>query len=258
MDVKFGHVLELGWALLSASRTAERAATAAAAAAAAAAMQRDAAAAHAAGGENAENASEIDEGDDGIATEDVVSGFIPPSLPLSRLKSAYEYAWTFGLRDGGVVPGAGGLWSGVKNVDVEDAGDDVSSSSSFSTTSAPSSSEAAEDSDVDKDKGEWWGEFEGMVAALHEWELTGNRASRDRFTRQLSIIYGYFADWSGDGGGGVRAVITEEQRRAEEPGKGGPEDARRSARKDAFHTLRGVLEVKRVLAQGVTRVRLGA
>ena len=255
MDVKYGHVLELSWALLSASRTAERAGIAAAAAADAAA----------------------EEGDDNerAAQKTVVSGFYPPSLPLSRLKSAYEYAWTFGLRDGGVVPGAGGLWRGVKNFDA--------STSSSSSSSSSTSSGAA----VDKVKGEWWAEFEGMVAALHEWELTGNRVARDRFTRQLSLIYGYFADWSsggegdseedshsragGDGeggaprgrGGGVRTVITEEQRRGEEPPpavkkkNGGEDTTKTSARKDAFHTLRGVLEVKHVLAHGVTRVRLG-
>ena len=61
----------------------------------------------------------------------------------------------------------------------------------------------------------------------------------------------------------MRAVITEEQRRGEDPGAGGSEGAgvrntNRSAREDAFYTLRGVLEVKRVLAKGVERVRLGA
>ena len=223
-------MLELSWALLSASRMSERAGITAATAA-------------------EEAQAEAAEAGDDISTEEkseaesVVSRIYPPSLPLSRLRSLVDYAWTFGLRSGGVVPGAGGLWRGVKDFDS----DSVSS-------------------DTDKDKGEWWAEFEGMVAALHEWELTGNRVARDRFTHQLSVLYGYFADWSP--ASGVRAVITEEQRRGEEPepepklepgrSVGRSEStSKRSARKDPFYTVRGVLEAKRVLAHGVTRVRLG-
>jgi hypothetical protein len=61
----------------------------------------------------------------------------------------------------------------------------------------------------------------------------------------------------------VRAVITEEPGGGVARGGGGSVGAgvrntNRSAREDAFYTLRGVLEVKRVLAKGVERVRLGA
>lgn len=109
-----------------------------------------------------------------------------------------------------MVPVAGGMWRGVKRFDaLEKALDDEDHED-----------EAGRDEgdEGDAEKGECWGEFEGMVAGLHEWELTGSRAARDRFAKQLAVVYGYFAEWnwSGEGstprGNRVRSTIAEAQR----------------------------------------------
>lgn len=207
-DVRFGRNLEMSWVLLEATRAVERAA--------AAVFQ------------NASSPELI-----GV-----------PRLRIAELASMNAYAWTFGLRDGGVVPGAGGLWTGVRDFHAA-AVDDYSGT------------------EHDKERGEWWAEFESATAALHEWELTGNRAARRHFSDSLAMLYAYFVDWKVEPragqrdpvflSAGLRSFISDEQREAKQPSA---EElaTKRSPFKDPYRAIRAVLEMKRVLKRGVDPV----
>ena len=209
-DVRFGRVLELTWTLLEASRAVERAAFAT----------------RGAGGS--------------------VADVRPPTLSASKLRAANDYAWTFGLRDGGVVAGVGGLWSGVRDFDGKNVDDYTHQ-------------------EHDRERGEWWAELEATTSALHDWELTGSREARNRFVKELGVVWGYFVDWKSEpqagtlarkfASAGMRSVITDEQReaKAEQPES---LDTKRSVRKDPFRAVRAVLELQDVLERGVDRARV--
>lgn len=209
-DVRFGRVLELTWSLLEASRAVERAAYAVRGAGGSAADVR------------------------------------PPTLSAAKLRAANDYAWTFGLRDGGVVRGVGGLWSGVRDFDGKNVDDYTHQ-------------------EHDRERGEWWAELEATTSALHDWELTGSRDARSRFAKELGVVWGYFVDWKSEpqagtlarkfASAGMRSVITDAQREAKEEQ---PEslDTKRSAWKDPFRAVRAVLEMQDVLKRGVDRARV--
>ena len=168
----------------------------------------------------------------------------PPRLSAAALVSANEYAWRFGTRDGGVVRGAGGMWRGVRDFE-SDAVDDYSKE------------------EHDRERGEWWSEFESASAALHEWELVGNRAARRRFADALAVLYGYFVDWKVEPkpgsreprflSAGLRSVISDEQTQAKQP-ETEPLSSKRSPFKDPFRAIRALVELKNVLRRGVDPV----
>ena len=168
----------------------------------------------------------------------------PPRLSAAALVSANEYAWRFGTRDGGVVRGAGGMWRGVRDFE-SDAVDDYSKE------------------EHDRERGEWWSEFESAAAALHEWELVGNRAARRRFADALAVLYGYFVDWKVEPrpgsreprflSAGLRSVISDEQTQAKQP-ETEPLFSKRSPFKDPFRAIRALVELKNVLRRGVDPV----
>jgi len=168
----------------------------------------------------------------------------PPRLETAALASVNAYAWRFGTREGGVVRGAGGLWRGVRDFDG-DAVDDYSKE------------------EHDRERGEWWSEFESATAGLHEWELVGDRAARRRFVDALAILYGYFVDWKSEPrpgqstpaffSAGMRSVISDAQTQAKQP-ETEPLASKRSPFKDPFRALRALAELRDVLRRGVDPV----
>ena len=169
----------------------------------------------------------------------------PPTLSAGTLASVNAYAWSRGLRDGGVVPGAGGLWSGVRDFDGA-AVDDYSGE------------------EHDRERGELWAEWEALQSALHEWELTGSADARAHFASELGVVFGYFVDWRTEprpGGAGpkfssagMRSRIADAQIENKRPE---PEslDTKRNAWKDPSRTILALVEIKDVLSRGVDRVR---
>ena len=167
-----------------------------------------------------------------------------PRLSAAALASVNAYAWRFGTREGGVVRGAGGLWRGVRDFDG-DAVDDYSKE------------------EHDRERGEWWAEFESAAAWLHEWELLGRSAARRRFAESLATLYGYFVDWKVEPrvgrrepaflSAGLRSVISDEQTQAKQP-TSEPLASKRSPFKDPFRALRALAEIRNVLRRGVDPV----
>ena len=167
-----------------------------------------------------------------------------PRLSAAALASVNAYAWRFGTREGGVVRGAGGLWRGVRDFDG-DAVDDYSKE------------------EHDRERGEWWAEFESAAAWLHEWELLGRSAARRRFAESLATLYGYFVDWKVERrvgksepvflSAGLRSVISDEQTRAKQPSSE-PLASKRSPFKDPFRAVRALAEIRNVLRRGVDPV----
>jgi len=247
-DIRFGRQLELTWTVLEATRAVERAA-----------------------------AGVISISSSNAAYAESVK---PPVVSVPVLASLNQYAWRFGLRDGGVVPGAGGSWAGVRDWQ-SDSVDDYSHQ------------------EHDKEDGGTWTAFESAVAALHEWELTGNRyglgpfpnpgtlfadcppvstqtryerltlsfmhlrAARRQFSDSLSILYSYFVDWKTEPragqrdpaflSAGLRSVISEQQKKAEQPS---PEAlaTKRSPFQDPYRAIRALVEIQTVLRNGVQAV----
>ena len=115
----------------------------------------------------------------------------------------------------------------------------------------------------DRERGEWWSEFESATAGLHEWELVGDRAARRKFVDALAILYGYFVDWKVEPrigqrtpaflSAGMRSVISDAQTQAKQP-ETEPLSSRRSPFKDPFRALRALAELRNVLRRGVDPV----
>jgi len=240
-DVKFGRNLELTRALLAAARATERAAAAVRDAGGGggedgggvfAARNKSRKASAGARGGKKQRSSRFEE-------------VRPPTLSAGTLASVNAYAWSRGLRDGGVVPGAGGLWSGVRDFDGA-AVDDYSGE------------------EHDRERGELWAEWEALQSALHEWELTGSADARAHFASELGVVFGYFVDWRTEprpGGAGpkfssagMRSRIADAQIENKRPE---PEslDTKRNAWKDPSRTILALVEIKDVLSRGVDRVR---
>ena len=115
----------------------------------------------------------------------------------------------------------------------------------------------------DRERGEWWSEFESATAGLHEWELVGDRAARRKFVDALAILYGYFVDWKVEPrigqrtpaflSAGMRSVISDAQTQAKQP-ETEPLSSKRSPFKDPFRALRALAELRNVLRRGVDPV----
>ena len=159
---------------------------------------------------------------------------------LPRPSCARRLAWTFGLHDGGASSPA---WAGC-------GAESETSTEKTWTITRPGH---------DRERGEWWAELEATTSALHDWELTGSREARNRFVKELGVVWGYFVDWKSEPQAGTLArkfasagMRASSRTSRGEGGTAGEPRHQEERRKDPFRAVRAVLELQDVLEQGWT------